>query len=130
MDQFLGKWKLIKNSGFSEFLIFTETSWLSRSLALASNIEVNILKNAEGYSKTISSLFYNPHENIVFDGKYRQYGSFKKKYYIQDKSVNVDIIGDIRWTEKIFIEDGKLIIEYFWLEGNNIKIASQDFIKI
>lgn len=131
MDQFLGKWKLIKNNRFSDFLIFTQTSWLIRSLALTSNIEVNISKNACGYSKSVSSLFYNSHEDIILDKKYSQSGSLKKKYYIQDKCVNSDIIGEIvNWNEKIFIESNKLIIEYLWLEDNMLKTATQDFIKI
>ena len=67
MDSFLGKWRLIKNNDFNLFLIFTQTSWIERTVAENSNINVEIKKITDkSYSKSIESYFYNANENIVY----------------------------------------------------------------
>lgn len=136
MDKVLGSWRLKENVNFSNFLIFTQTSWFERRIALNCSIDVYIrcfLKNPSGYNhynKKVKSMFYNTDENIILDFKPRMYGPIKKIYYLEDDRVNVDIKGTIvNWREQIYINNNNLVIKYIWNEGENIKTASQEFIK-
>ena len=136
MEKLLGKWKLKENNNFCNFLIFTQTSWLERRVALNCSIDVYIscfLKNPKGfnhYNKLVSSIFYNMGENIILDNKPRIYDKIKKNYYLKDDIVNVDITGTIvNWKEQIYINNNNLIIKYIWLENELTKTASQEFTK-
>ena len=136
MENLLGNWRLKENINFGGFLIFTQTSWLERRVALNCSIDVYIkcfLRNPKGfnhYSKQVNSLFYNMDENIILDGKPRLYDKITKKYYLKDKTVNVDITGTIvNWKEQIYIDNDNLTIKYIWLENELTKTASQEFTK-
>lgn len=136
MDKLLGKWKLKDNICFNNFLIFTQTSWLERQVALNCSINVYIesfLKSPHinnHYNKKVTSMFYNTDENIILDGKYRIYDKIKKKYYLEDDVVNVDITGTIvNWKEQIYINNDNLMIKYIWEENQATKTATQEFTK-
>ena len=109
MDRLLGDWRLKENVNFDNFLLFTQTSWLERRVALNCSIDVSImciLKNPyifSHYHKKVTSLFYNMDENIILDGKERLYDKIKKKHYLKDGIVNIDITGTIvNWKEQIY----------------------------
>jgi len=131
MNNILGSWKLEKNNNFDKFLIFTQTPWYQRLIAEHSPIEVSVLKQGEGYIKKIDSTFYNSEEFIILDNSFREYNNIKKKYTFDNNDViDTDIKGTIvNWNEKIYKQGDKLIIEYCWLEDNDLKFASQDFCK-
>ena len=75
-------------------------------------------------------MFYNTDENIILDGKYRIYDKIKKKYYLEDDVVNVDITGTIvNWKEQIYINNDNLMIKYIWEENQATKTATQEFTK-
>ena len=136
MDKLLGNWRLKENNNFNSFLMFTQTSWLNRRVALNCSIDVyiaRILKKPLGfnhYNKQVNSLFYNMDENIILDGNPRLYDKITKKYFIKDDVVNVDIVGTIvNWKEQIYINNDNLIIKYIWMENNLTKSATQEFNK-
>ena len=136
MDKLLGNWILKENIDFNSFLIFTQTSWLERRVALNCSINVCIkcfLKSPtrpNHYNKYVESLFYNMDENIILDGKFRLYNKIKKKYYTEGDVVNVDIVGTIvHWKEQIYINNDSLIIKYIWDEDTGTKTATQEFTK-
>tara|TARA_B110000971_G_C19687983_1_gene354114 strand:+ start:119 stop:523 length:405 start_codon:yes stop_codon:yes gene_type:complete len=132
MDSFLGKWRLIKNNDFNLFLIFTQTSWIERTVAENSNINVEIKKITDkSYSKSIESYFYNANENIKLDNTYKLYDKLKKRYSYNENKIQTDIIGTIvNWNENIFVnKKDQLVIEYVWSEDNLTKKASQIFEK-
>ena len=136
MDKILGKWQLKENRGFDNFLIFTQTAWLSRTVALSCPINVSITrllksgKNQNHYTQTIQSLFYNATENIVLDSQSRDYNKIKKSYYLKDDVIHADITGTIvNWKERIYVQDSNLFIRYFWLEGCITQTATQEFVK-
>ena len=132
MDSFLGKWRLIKNNDFNLFLMFTQTSWIERTVAENSNINVEIKKITDNsYSKSIESYFYNAQENIKLDNTYKLYDKLKKRYSYNENKIQTDIIGTIvNWNENIFVnKKDQLVIEYVWSEDNLTKKASQIFEK-
>ena len=130
MDNILGSWKLKKNNNFNKFLVFTQTPWYQRFIAENSPIDVSIVKKDNGYVKKIESTFYNSEEFIILDDTVREYDKIKKKYTFENNIIDTDIKGTIvNWNEKIYKEGEKLIIEYSWLENDELKFASQDFCK-
>jgi len=132
MLSLLGKWRLIQNNDFNEFLIFTQTSWFERKIAENSNINVEIKKiNENIYHKSIESLFYNTKENITLDNTFKLYDKIQKRYSYNNDRIKTDIIGTIvNWTESIFLNDNnQLVIEYVWTENGTNQHASQVFDK-
>ena len=130
MENILGSWKLKKNNNFSNFLVFTQTSWYQRFIAENSPIDVSIVKKNNGYVKKIESTFYNTEEFIIPDNTFRDYNNIKKKYTFENNIIGTDIKGTIvNWNEKIYLQGESLIIEYSWLENDELKFASRDFYK-
>ena len=136
MDKILGQWELKENIDFNKFLIFTQTSWWQRQIALNCAISISIrcfLKNPKGanhYNKKVESLFYSTDENIVLDNKFRQYNEISKKYSFDDETVNVEIHGTIvNWKEHIYVDNNNLFIKYAWKEGDKTVTSTQEFTK-
>ena len=126
----LGKWKLNKNIEFDSFLEFNSFSWARRQIALHSNIDLLLEQNNTGYSKTINSLFFNAHEDIIMDGNFRMYDGINKKYLFENDNIIVDIIGNkIVWKEIISYNQSILTVEYIWMENSKIQNAKQEFIQ-
>tara|TARA_B110000971_G_C20005626_1_gene498983 strand:- start:732 stop:1127 length:396 start_codon:yes stop_codon:yes gene_type:complete len=130
MNDLLGKWKLTKNIKFDSFLKFTQVPWYQRQIAAYSPIDLLLTQTSFGYSKAISSLFFNSHEEIKLDGEYRMYDKIKKKYEQSDDKIKVDIIGTIvNWNETLSYKPPILTVEYTWKEGEENKSAKQEFTK-
>ena len=137
MERVLGYWKLKENRNFNNFLIFTNTSWFERGVALNCSIDVYIscfLTNPTGlnhYNKKVKSMFYNVSENIILDNKQRKYDTLVKKYYVKEGIINTDILGTIvNWQEQIYINNNNnLIIKYIWRSDEKVEEASQEFIR-
>ena len=130
MENILGSWKLKKNNNFTNFLVFTQTPWYQRFIAENSPIDVSIVKKDNGYVKKIESTFYNTEEFIIPDNTFRDYNNIKKKYNLENNIIDTDIKGTIvNWNEKIYLQGDSLIIEYSWLEEDELKFATQDFSK-
>ena len=136
MDKILGHWRLKENNDFDNFLIFTQTSWWQRKIALNCAINISLrcfLKKPNGYNhynKKVESLFYSTDENIILDNEWRQYGEIKKQYSLKDKTINVKILGTIvNWEEQIYMNNNNLVIKYEWKEGDQTKTATQEFSK-
>ncbi len=132
MECLLGKWRLLKNEGFGDFLAFTKVSWYKRKIAEYSTIDINIKRvpsiECECYEKKINSTFYNNVEKIIFNDNYITSGTTRKKYSYENGSVLVDIIGSVvNWKEKIYYEEPNLIVEYIWEENGKPKFAKQIF---
>ena len=131
MDNILGLWKLKKNNNFNKFLVFTHTPWYVRLIAEHASIDVSIVKKSNGYLKKIESAFYNSEEFIILDNTFRKYDyGVLKKYTLENNVIDTDIKGTIvNWNEKIYRQDDSLIIEFSWLEDEELKFATQDFSK-
>ncbi len=136
MDKILGYWRLKENKDFDNFLIFTQTPWWQRRIALNCAINLSLrcfLKNPKGhnhYNKKVESLFYSTDENIILDNEWRQYDDIRKKYSLKDQTVNVQILGTVvNWEEKIYMNNNNLVIKYVWKEGDKTKTATQKFTK-
>lgn len=130
MDNILGSWTLKNNKNFNKFLEFTQIPWYQRLIAEHSSINVLIIEKEGGYVKKINSTFFNSEEFIILDDTFRKYDEIKKKYTFENNIINTDIKGTIvNWNEKIYKQGDELIIEYCWLEDNDLKFATQDFCK-
>lgn len=132
MENILGNWKLKKNNNFNKFLVFTQTPWYQRIIAANSPINVSIIKKEHGYGyvKKVESAFYNSEELIILDNTFREYDKIKKRYTLENNVIDTDIKGAIvNWNEKIYKQGPSLIIEYSWLENDELQFATQDFEK-
>ena len=128
MNNLLGKWKLLENKSFDDFLKFTKIPWYQRKVAAYSSINLSITQEGCSYVKSVKSTFYNTLEKIVFDDNYITSGSTRKKYSYVDGSVLVDVIGSIvNWRERIYYEYPNLIVEYIWEEDCKERMACQVF---
>jgi len=117
MDSLLRKWKLKKNDMFDNFLIFTQTNWYQRQVALCSNIDLTLTKKGENiYNKKVDSLFYGANETISFGEGYKEYDNeIKKNYVLKDNEIHVDVIGTVaNWKELIYYKKPYLVVEYIW----------------
>ena len=132
MENILGKWKLEENINFGDFLIFTQTAWYQRQIAEHSNIDITLTKLDENkYNKTVDALFFTQNEDIILDGKEREYeGNIKKSYLLSDNAIDVSITGSIvNWKERIKFKEPYLYVEYSWITYDEVCSASQKFVR-
>ena len=132
MENILGKWKLEENINFGDFLIFTQTTWYQRQIAEHSNIDITLTKLDENkYNKTVDALFFTQNEDIILDGKEREYeGNIKKSYLLSDNAIDVSITGSIvNWKEKIKFKEPYLYVEYSWITYGDVCSALQKFVR-
>jgi len=130
MEELLGKWRLLKNERFDDFLKFTQIPWYQRKVAGYCGIDLEITSKGLGkYEKRVNSTFYKTIEEINFNDNYIASGTTLKKYsYEEDGSVSVDIKGSIvHWRERIFYKHPNLVVEYSWIENDKCKSARQVF---
>ena len=122
MLELVGKWKLIKKEGFSEFLKYTQVPWYQRKIAEYSSIFTDISKNDDGtFTKTVQSTFYNAEPEIIDfnNDKEIKTGTLKKRYTKLNDFINCQVIGSIvSWDEKIYYQEPFMIVEYKWKNGS------------
>lgn len=129
MESLLGKWRLLKNEGFDNFLKFTQVPWYKRKIAGYCSIDLEILKDGHTYEKRVHSRFYKTVEKIIFGNNYITSGTTRKKYSYENGAVYVDVLGSIvNWKEVIYYDEPNLVVEYNWTESDGtVKTAKQTF---
>ena len=133
MEQFIGKWKLLKNNNFDDFLKYYQYGWIKRKLALTSNIDLTIISTDDPnrITRLIESTFLTAQEDYIFDGEFHITNTnLYKLHKFEDNQILSEVKNDLfHWHEVNIIEGNKLIITRKWNENGIPKVCSQVFIK-
>ena len=132
MDKYLGKWKLLKNIDFDNFLKYINYGWIKRKLSVSSNIDVTIEKTdvENKYKRIIESTFLNREEFFVVDGQFHTtVDKTQKSYTFKDGVLYTEAkqTNGIQWSETSELENNILTITRNWIENNAKKTSKQIF---
>ena len=133
MDQYIGKWQLLENKNLEKFLEYYGYSWFSIKAALVANVDVYFEKtrNKDIIKRTIDSTFLKGIEEYNFDGNFHKNSEdLRKKHSLRDGNIFSDVYLQQKfWTEEIMVENEKLILKRFWINGEEQCSCTQIFVK-
>ena len=133
MDVFIGKWQLLENKNLEKFLEYYGYGWLSIKAALVANVDAYFEKtdNPNVIKRTIDSTFLKGVEEYNFDGDFHKNNeNLRKKHSLREGKIFSEVYLQQKfWTEEIMVENEKLILKRFWINGEEQCNCTQIFVK-